>query len=73
MMIERELSRNSAPYARGMSLEGAEALELYLAEIARNLDAIDQHLTLLQTTFAERQELLREIDACLRREGRTAV
>jgi hypothetical protein len=61
MTTERMLPNESAPHTRPMSLEGQEALELYLAEIGRNVEAINGQATLLQTAFTERKELLQEI------------
>jgi hypothetical protein len=44
-----------------MSLDGREALELYLAKINRNVEITNEQATLLRTAFAERKELLHEI------------
>jgi hypothetical protein len=46
-----------------MPLEGAEALELYLAKIGRNIDAIKEQAALLRTALAARRSLLNELSA----------
>jgi hypothetical protein len=63
MRVARISSDEFAPNTRLMSLEGAEAVELYLAGIDRNVDSINEQIALLQMALAERKELLRELDA----------
>jgi hypothetical protein len=45
---------------RAMSLEGKDALDLYLAKIGDNAAALKAQVALLQETLQERMELLRE-------------
>jgi hypothetical protein len=63
MGIARTVSGKPVPNMPLMSLEGAEALELYLAGIGHNVDSINKQFVLLQRALAE---LLRELDACPR-------
>ena len=42
-----------------MSLKGVGALDLYLAAISRNMDAMSEQVTLLRVALAEREALLR--------------
>jgi hypothetical protein len=62
---EKDWRRKLDSTGRRMSLEGAEALELYLAQIEHNLAALTEQMALLQTACAEREELLRKTVACL--------
>ena len=41
-----------------VALTGTDAVELYVAEIDRNFDALDAQLALLREAFTERQRLL---------------
>jgi hypothetical protein len=50
-----------APGARPMSLEGREALELYLAKINHNTSELKTQAALLHAALRERVELLREL------------
>jgi len=43
-------------------LQGADALQLYLAAIGHNLEAIDEQLALLRGAIIERKRLQREFD-----------
>jgi hypothetical protein len=62
---EQDWRRKIDPAGRRMSLEGTEALELYLAQIEQNLAALAEQMAILQTACAEREELLRRTVACL--------
>jgi hypothetical protein len=62
---EKELRRQLDPATRPMSLEGLGALELYVAQIEHNLEALGEQAALLQEALAERAELIRQIVACL--------
>ena len=46
----------------GMAVEGEEAVDLYVAEFWRRIDALNRQIGLLQNAFAERKQLLREIE-----------
>lgn len=46
---------------RPMSLEGKDALDLYLAKIGDNAAALKAQVALLQETLQARMELLREL------------
>ena len=46
-----------------MSLEGREALDLYLAKISRNATELQAQAALLQDALRERLELLRELQS----------
>ena len=46
-----------------MSLEGREALDLYLAKISRNATELQTQAALLQQALRERLELLRELQS----------
>lgn len=60
MSIEKiPLNKSSV---RNMPLEGEEAMQLYAAEIASKIIALNKQVALLQAEFAERKQLLREID-----------
>jgi hypothetical protein len=61
MKTEGMPSRKSAPQLQAMSLGGAEAMELYLAEIERNLAALKGEVGGLKSALAERSELLKKI------------
>jgi hypothetical protein len=61
MKTEGMRSRKSAADLQGMSLGGAEAMELYLAEIERNLAALKGEVVGLKSALAERRELLEKI------------
>jgi hypothetical protein len=61
MKTDGMLSRKSAPQLPDMSLGGAEAMELYLAEIERNLAALKGEVGGLKSALAERSELLKKI------------
>jgi hypothetical protein len=50
------------PIARVASIEGKEALALYLLRIARNTEALGEQLALLRTALAERASLLAASD-----------
>jgi hypothetical protein len=43
------------------SLEGLEALQLYLMGMDRNVDVINKQFVLLQTALVERKALLHEL------------
>jgi hypothetical protein len=58
---ERGKTGESAPSRRTALLSGADAVELYVAEIDRNLEAIDAQVALLRAAFIERKRLLRDI------------
>jgi hypothetical protein len=62
---EQDRRRKLDPTGRRMSLEGSEALELYLARIEHNLASLAEQMALLQTACTEREELLRKTVACL--------
>lgn len=53
-------SRQRASGSSAVALTGAAAVELYVAEMDRNLDALDAQLALLRAAFSERGRLLRE-------------
>jgi hypothetical protein len=61
MKTEGMLSLKPVPQSQGMSLGGAEAMELYLAEIERNLAALRGEVVELKSALAERSELLEKI------------
>jgi hypothetical protein len=61
---EKDRRRKLDPTGRRMSLEGAEALEMYLNQIEHNLATLAEQMALLQTACAEREELLRKTVAC---------
>jgi len=61
-MIGRTFPREAAPRTRVMSIEGKEALELYLLRIGRNTESLCEQLALLRTALLERSNLLAEID-----------
>jgi hypothetical protein len=48
---------------RPMSLEGREALDLYLAKINHNASELKTQAALLQAALRERMELLRELQS----------
>ncbi len=52
--------RSSTPVS-GTAVEGEEAVELYAAEIARNLNVLNRQVGLLRDEYAEAQALLRKI------------
>jgi hypothetical protein len=53
-------SRQPASGSSAVALTGAAAVELYVSEMDRNLDALDAQLALLREAFSERARLLRE-------------
>lgn len=57
--VRRE-GQQCASGSSAVALEGAAAIELYVAEMDRNLDALDAQLALLREAFSERGRLLRE-------------
>lgn len=57
----RRLFDIPASGTRPMSLEGREALDLYLAKINHNASELKTQAALLQTALRERVELLREL------------
>jgi len=65
-MIIREglamLPGQSTPQMRDTSLEGVQAMDLYVAEFGRKIDALNKQIGLLQAAFAERKQLFREIN-----------
>jgi hypothetical protein len=61
MKTEAMLCGKSASHLRGMSLDGAEAMEPYLAEIKDNLAALKGEVAGLKSALAERSELLEKI------------
>jgi hypothetical protein len=57
----RSMSCNrSDPPMQIMSLEGVEALDLYLAAIDHNIGSLNDQVALLRTALAERDELQRK-------------
>ena len=58
---ERSLPDASAPEKRPMSLDGKEALDLYLAKIGANADALKAQAALLEAALQERLDLLHEL------------
>lgn len=60
MTIGRKHTQRSNPQVRSTSLEGEEALNLYVAEIGQRIDALAQQIGRLQAAFAEREQLFRE-------------
>jgi hypothetical protein len=64
MRATRLLSGASDLSARRMSLEGREALDLYLAEIGRNLSALGANAVLLQATLRKAMDAMRELQSC---------
>jgi hypothetical protein len=62
---EKELTRQSESITRPMSLEGMEAVELYVAQMELNLDELAEQAALLRKAIAERMELVLQIAACL--------
>ena len=62
MITERMVPEKSTPLTRGMAVEGEEAVDLYVAEFWRRIDALNRQIGLLQNAFAERKQLLREIE-----------
>jgi hypothetical protein len=60
---ERLLPDASAPEKRPMSLDGKEALDLYLAKIGANAEALKAQAALLQTALQERLDLLHELQS----------
>jgi len=53
MTIGRKHTQRSNPQVRSTSLEGEEALNLYVAEIGQRIDALAQQIGRLQAAFAE--------------------
>ncbi len=62
MITERMVPEKSTPLTRRMAVEGEEAVDLYVAEFWRRIDALNRQIGLLQNAFAERKQLLREIE-----------
>ena len=60
---ERLLPDASAPEKRPMSLNGKEALDLYLAKIGANAEALKAQAALLQIALQERLDLLHELQS----------
>lgn len=60
---ERLLPNASAPVRRPMSLDGKEALDLYLAKIGANAEALKAQAALLQAALQERLDLLHELQS----------
>jgi hypothetical protein len=50
-------------YKRPMALDGKEALDLYLAKIGANADALKAQAALLQAALQERLDLLHELQS----------
>jgi hypothetical protein len=48
---------------RKMSLEGGEALDLYLAMLSRNAEMLKTQAALLQTALQERMTLVKELQS----------
>jgi hypothetical protein len=67
---EKELWRQFEPITRPMSLEGMEAVELYVAQMEKNLDELAEQTALLNKAVAERAELVLQIAACLAEQDR---
>ena len=57
-MTPDEIIDRFNPAKRAMPLEGMEALELYMAQIGRNLAALKEAMESLNTAIAERNALL---------------
>jgi hypothetical protein len=57
-MTPDEIIDRFNPAKRAMPLEGMEALELYMAQIGRNLGALKDAMESLNTAIAERNALL---------------
>ena len=57
---EGKLPDKAIPLARGMALEGGEAVKLYAPEIARKIRMLNRQMELLQAALTEHGELLRE-------------
>jgi hypothetical protein len=53
-----------AANARPMSLEGKEALDLYLAKLGHNAEELKAQAALLQAALQDRIELLRSLESC---------
>jgi len=62
--IRRQLSDVPVSGTRQMSLEGRDALDLYLAQIGSNATELNSQIALLQAALQERVELLRELRSC---------
>ena len=62
MTIKRMPPGKSTPPARDTSLEGEEAIRLYVAEMGRKIDALNEQIGLLQAAFTERKQLLCDLD-----------
>jgi hypothetical protein len=60
---EKLLPDASAPVKRPMSLDGKEALDLYLAKIGANAEALNAQAALLQAALQERLDLLHELQS----------
>jgi hypothetical protein len=60
---ERLLPNALSPEKRPMSLDGKEALDLYLAKIGANADALKAQAALLQAALQERLDLLHELQS----------
>jgi hypothetical protein len=67
---EKELTPQFEPITRPMSLEGMEAVELYVAQMELNLDELAVQAALLCKAVAERSELVLQIAACLAEQDR---
>lgn len=70
MTSEKELPRQFEPITRPMSIEGMEAVELYVAQMELNLDELAVQAALLHKAVAERTQLVLEIAACLAEQDR---
>ncbi len=62
-LIARLLQSVPAPEKRPMSLDGKEALDLYLAKIGDNAGALKAQAALLQAALQERLDLLKELQS----------
>jgi hypothetical protein len=67
---EKELTRQFEPITRPMSIEGMEAVELYVAQMELNLDELAEQAALLRKAVADRTELVLQIAACLAEQNR---
>lgn len=62
-LVERLLQSVPSQERRPMSLDGKDALDLYLAKIGHNADALKAQAALLQAALQERLELLKDLQS----------
>lgn len=62
-LIEKLLQGVPTQERRPMSLDGKEALDLYLTKIGHNAEALKAQAALLQAALQERLDLLKELQS----------